>query len=136
MLIYLSSRGIGQSESTREYLHSLREEEYTMPSGPILLYTDSVINALTAEIIDGNPEVQKISKLARVRGVFSGNPLFAAYGNRDSDIMAYKALSIPEDHIFRLDEESLLVSQTDITPKTFREHIDDLENIYPKYIPL
>ena len=53
------------------------------------------------QIIDGNPEVQKISKLARVRGVFSGNPLYAAYGNRDSDIMAYKALSIPEDHIFR-----------------------------------
>ena len=54
-------------------------------------------------MIDGNPEVQKIAKLARVRGIFrdGANPLYAAYGNRDTDIAAYRALSIPDDKIFR-----------------------------------
>ena len=53
------------------------------------------------KVIAGNPEVGKISKLARVRGLLPGNPLFPAYGNKDTDITAYKALNISTDRIFK-----------------------------------
>jgi phosphatidate phosphatase PAH1 len=52
-------------------------------------------------VVEGNPEVAKIAKLTMVRGLFTANPLHAAYGNRDTDILAYKALSIPTDRIFK-----------------------------------
>ena len=51
--------------------------------------------------MEGNPQVGKIATLSMVRGLFTANPLHAAYGNRDTDILAYKALSILPDRIFR-----------------------------------
>lgn len=140
MMIYLSSRAIGQADTTRNYLYSLRESNFSLPAGPILLQANSVLSALKTEVVDGNPEVQKIAKLARVRGIFNNargegnNPLYAAYGNRDTDIMAYRALSIPPSRIFRLDEESMIVSEEESAqPTNYTMHIQQVQTIYPKY---
>jgi len=140
MMIYLSSRSIGQADSTRSYIYSLREERSSMPAGPVLLSTNSVLSALKTEVVDGNPEVQKIAKLARVRGIFNNvrgegkNPLYAAYGNRETDFMAYRALNIDPARIFRLNEDSLIYSGAEPDLATnFTMHLDQVQTLYPTY---
>jgi len=133
MLIYLSSRAIGQSDNTRDYIYSLREGNYTMPRGPIFLRVDSIFNAFATEVIDGNPEVQKISKLARVRGLFPGNPHYAAYGNKETDITAYKALNIQTQRIYKLDEDSLITTVSSGDVSNFTQHTELVQDNYPNY---
>eukprot|EP00088_Acartia_fossae_P009277 TRINITY_DN14484_c1_g1_i5.p1 TRINITY_DN14484_c1_g1~~TRINITY_DN14484_c1_g1_i5.p1 ORF type:complete len:344 (-),score=43.26 TRINITY_DN14484_c1_g1_i5:179-1210(-) len=133
-IIYLTSRAIGQSESTREYLFNLREKGgFRMPVGPVMMQVNSIIDTVKTEVIDQDPEVQKIAKLARVRGLFASNPLFAGYGNQDSDIIAYKALNIDLNRIFRLDEESNLRTIGTGLQQNVSQHILDVSDIYPTY---
>jgi len=132
MILYLTSRAIGQSDSTREYLFNLREEGgYRMPVGPVLMQVNSVIDTVKTEVIDQDPEVQKIAKLARVKGLFTDNPLYAGYGNQDSDIIAYKALNIDLDRIFRMDESSFITVIGTGLKSNFTQHINIVNDIYP-----
>jgi len=130
-ILYLTSRAVGQSEDTKEYLFDLREAGgYRMPVGPVLMQVNSVLDTVKTEVIDQDPEVQKIAKLARVRGLFTQNPLFAGYGNQDSDMTAYKALNIDLDRIFRMDESSLITNIGSGLKLNFTEHIQDIPDIY------
>nr|CAD7575213.1 unnamed protein product [Timema californicum] len=45
-LLYLSARAIGQAHLTREYLRSIRQNDLTLPDGPLLLSPTSLINAI------------------------------------------------------------------------------------------
>ena len=95
-------RAIGQSDMTREYIASLREGPHSMPLGPVFLQVtqalavtaaqvESVLGALETELIQGQPEVNKIATLSRVRGLFPDRePFWAAYGNKAHDMLAYK----------------------------------------------
>jgi len=131
MILYLTSRAIGQSQLTKEYLFSLRENGgYRMPVGPVLMQVNSVLDTVKTEVIDQDPEVQKIAKLARIKGLFTENPLFAGYGNQDSDMMAYKALNINLDRIFRMDESSLITVIGSGLKQNFTDHIEDIADIY------
>lgn len=44
-LLYLSARAIGQARITRDYLKSIKQEDLSMPDGPILLNPTSLITA-------------------------------------------------------------------------------------------
>jgi len=132
-LLYLTARPIGQSYTTYEYLKSLQEGDKVMPKGPILLHVGSVINAISEEVIRGTPEISKISKLSRVRGLFPSNPYFSAYGNKETDILAYKALNINPDMIFRINEMSDVTSEGNGIRTNFTQHINSLKTLYPLY---
>jgi len=135
--VYLSARAIGQSESTRAYLSSLREGNATMPEGAIFLRKDSVIGAITTEVIKGNPEKEKIATLVQVRYVAGPSSLYAAYGNQNTDMTAYKALNIPLKRIFRMDEDSFISRVTNKSIHvTFDQHHHQVDNIYPANPPL
>ena len=43
--MYLSSRSIGQSRVTRDYIRSIRQGDLTLPDGPVLLSPSSLIQA-------------------------------------------------------------------------------------------
>jgi len=134
LMIYLSARPIGQADTTRDYIYSLREGNETMPIGAVFLRKDSLVNAVATEVIKGNPEVAKIATLARIRGVLAGpagQNMFAAYGNQQTDINAYKALNISLDRIYRVDEYSWLSRESDGTKASFEQHFDQLATIYP-----
>lgn len=132
MIMYLTSRAIGQSASTRDYLFNLRETGgYRMPVGPVLMQVNSVFDTVKTEVIDRDPEVHKIAKLARVKGLFAENPLFAGYGNQDSDIIAYKALNIDLNRIYRMDESSVITVIGTRTQTNFTDHIENVADIYP-----
>merc|ERR1719431_1592923 len=85
-LVYLTNRAIGQSDMTREYIYSLKEKPYRMPRGPVLLQVESLFGAFKTEVIKGQPEVNKIAALSRVKGLFPGNPFFSGFGNKAWDI--------------------------------------------------
>jgi len=43
--LYLSARAIGQSQQTRDYLRSVKQNKTKLPDGPLLLSPSSLISA-------------------------------------------------------------------------------------------
>ncbi len=44
--LYLSARAIGQAKATRDYLRDLRQDDVSLPDGPLLLSPTSLFSAL------------------------------------------------------------------------------------------
>ncbi|XP_063218873.1 phosphatidate phosphatase LPIN2 isoform X6 [Bacillus rossius redtenbacheri] len=103
-LLYLSARAIGQSDVTREYLKSVKQNNLSLPEGPVLLSPTSLLNAFHREVIEKKPEHFKIPCLKDLGKLFPSNkePLYAGFGNRDSDCFTYSMVGIPEDRIFTI----------------------------------
>eukprot|EP00092_Neocalanus_flemingeri_P018333 GFUD01019842.1.p1 GENE.GFUD01019842.1~~GFUD01019842.1.p1 ORF type:complete len:341 (+),score=59.74 GFUD01019842.1:77-1099(+) len=129
-IVYLTNRAIGQSDMTREYIYSLAEAPYKMPRGPVLLQIESLLGALQTEVIVGQPEVNKIAALNRVKGLFPVNPFFSGFGNKAWDILAYKALNIDPDMIFSVGEDSILISEG---TRIFTNYTDLMERVSIMY---
>jgi len=130
-ILYLSNRAIGQSDMTREYIYSLKERPYTMPRGPVLLQVESLLGAFKTEVIKGQPEVNKIAALSRVKGLFPGNPFYSGFGNKAWDILAYKALNMNPDLIFNVEEDSRLISEGTGIPANYTSLVDNIQSLYP-----
>lgn len=130
-MVYLTNRAIGQSDMTREYIYSLKETPYQMPRGPVLLQVESLLGAFQTEVIKGQPEVNKIAALSRVKGLFPGNPFYSGFGNKAWDILAYKALSINPDMIFNVEDDSELVSEGTGIPTNYTTLIQNVPFMYP-----
>lgn len=45
-ILYLTSRAIGQADTTREYLKSIAQGQYRMPEGPVLMSPDRLMASL------------------------------------------------------------------------------------------
>ena len=133
---------------TRDYIFSLEEGGVAMPPGPVLLQVDSVVGALKTEVrlcccgwlssyfmwpqvIKGQPELNKIVALSKIRGLFPSNPFVAGFGNTEWDILAYKALSIDPDMIFTVMEDSSLVVEGTGLPTSYSNIINNVTNLFP-----
>lgn len=83
-LLYLSARAIGQSRVTRDYLKSIKQEDLSLPEGPVLLNPTSLLNAFHREVIEKKPEEFKISCLKDIQALFptDNKPFYAGYGNK------------------------------------------------------
>lgn len=44
-ILYLTSRAIGQSTSTREYLEKVEQQRYQLPDGPIIMSPDRLFKS-------------------------------------------------------------------------------------------
>jgi phosphatidate phosphatase LPIN len=106
-LLYLTSRGIGQSLSTREYLTGVQQGETTLPLGPIFMSPTRLIESFTREVIWRNPEEFKRACLEDIRSLFPAhfNPYYAGFGNRTSDETAYRAVGVPESRILLINPQ-------------------------------
>uniref|UniRef100_A0A6M2DQE0 LNS2/PITP domain-containing protein n=1 Tax=Xenopsylla cheopis TaxID=163159 RepID=A0A6M2DQE0_XENCH len=109
-LLYLSSRAIGQAKGTREYLKSIKQNDLSLPDGPLLLNPTSLISAFHREVIEKKPEQFKISCLNDVQALFpiDTKPFYAGYGNRINDVWAYRAVGIPIMRIFTINHRGEL----------------------------
>jgi len=133
LMLYLTNRAIGQSSMTRSYLDSLLENGETLPQGPLLLQVDSALAALQREVFSGgHPEMNKIAALSRIRGLFSSNPFRAGFGNKPWDTITYKALGIPEDKIYKVDEDSNLFNEGTGETSNYDEIINNIYYIFPQ----
>lgn len=83
-LLYLSARAIGQARVTRDYLRSIKQDDLSLPDGPLLLNPTSLINAFHREVIEKKPEEFKISCLRDIAALFPEHckPFYAGYGNK------------------------------------------------------
>lgn len=105
IIVYLTARNIGQALKTLRYLKSIKQKEYEMPEGPLITSPDSLFESFRREIIIKNPEVFKIQVLRDLRSLFGDvnyNPLFAGFGNKDTDAISYRVVNIPKKRIFTI----------------------------------
>lgn len=104
-LMYLTSRSVGQADSTRHYLHGIEQGVYKVPDGPVILSPDRTIAALRREVIYRKPEVFKMACLRDIQSLFGlpeGTPFYAGFGNRITDALSYRSVGVPSSRIFTI----------------------------------
>lgn len=45
-IMYLTSRAIGQADATRAYLEGIKQNNYQLPEGPVIMSPDRLITSL------------------------------------------------------------------------------------------
>ncbi|KAI1719796.1 LNS2 (Lipin/Ned1/Smp2) domain-containing protein [Ditylenchus destructor] len=99
-MIYLSSRAIGLSHHTKNYLKNVKQGTRKLPDGPVLLSPTSVLMALRKEVIERRPDEFKIACLTDLKALFPARqPFCAGFGNRPTDVKSYMAVGIPQERI-------------------------------------
>jgi phosphatidate phosphatase LPIN len=105
-MMYLTSRAIGQADTTRAYLQSIRQNDYQLPEGPVIMSPDRLLASLHREVIMRKPEVFKMACLRDIQRLFGASaphPFYAGFGNRITDAMSYRSVNIPSSRIFTID---------------------------------
>ncbi|KAJ5167232.1 Nuclear elongation and deformation protein 1 [Penicillium canariense] len=107
-IMYLTSRSVGQSDTTRAYLYGVCQDGYRLPKGPVICSPDRTMAALRREIYLRKPEVFKMACLRDILGLFSGkeNPFYAGFGNRLTDALSYRSVNIPSTRIFTINSNA------------------------------
>jgi hypothetical protein len=113
--VYLTSRSIGQAAVTRTYIQDLKQVEFMLPYGPIVMCPDSLFTAFKREVVDRKPQEFKIGALREVQQLFAKdyNPFYAGFGNRDTDDISYRAVGIHPNKIFIINPRSEITQVDD-----------------------
>ncbi|KAJ4479152.1 nuclear elongation and deformation protein 1 [Lentinula aciculospora] len=105
-ILYLTSRAIGQADATRGYLKGIKQNDYQLPEGPVIMSPDRLMASLHREVIMRKPEVFKMACLRDIQRLFgeaSRNPFYAGFGNRITDALSYRTVNVPSSRIFTID---------------------------------
>ena len=64
----------------------MKQEETSLPKGPVFLNPTSLANVFHSEVIEKKPESFKIGCMQKIRSLFpegtNPNPIYAGFGNR------------------------------------------------------
>lgn len=118
-ILYLTARSISQYDSTRRLLAGVHQRSsaggldggsFRLPEGALLTSPDRTWVALQREVILRKPQEFKIAALREVRSLFSENPFYAGFGNRETDAVAYEngEVGVPATHIFIVNERGVV----------------------------
>uniref|UniRef100_A0A669CGI8 phosphatidate phosphatase n=1 Tax=Oreochromis niloticus TaxID=8128 RepID=A0A669CGI8_ORENI len=132
--LYCSARAIGMADMTRGYLHWVNDRGTLLPQGPLLLSPSSLFSAFHREIIEKKPEKFKIECLTDIKNLFFPNthPFYAAFGNRESDVFAYKKVGVPVCRIFTVNPKGELILEQAKGNKTSYSRLSELvEHVFP-----
>lgn len=107
-ILYLTSRSVGQADTTRAYLNGVSQEGYKLPRGPVIMSPDRTVAALRREIYLRKPEVFKMGCLRDILNLFGrkANPFYAGFGNRLTDALSYRSVNIPSTRIFTINSNA------------------------------
>lgn len=107
-ILYLTSRSVGQADTTRAYLSGVSQEGFRLPKGPVIMSPDRTIAALRREIYLRKPEVFKMACLRDILNLFSQkrSPFYAGFGNRLTDALSYRSVNIPSTRIFTINSNA------------------------------
>lgn len=89
-------------------------------------------------MIEKKPEEFKISCLQDVRSLFpvNQNPFYAGYGNKTSDVVAYKTVGIPVSRIFTINRQGHLKHEVSRTfQSSYSNLCDFVDLIFPPLKP-
>ena len=132
--IYLSARAIGQSKITRDLLRSINQDGFKLPEGPLLVTPTSLFTAFQKEVIEKKPEEFKISCLKDIQSLFSNNPYYAGYGNKSTDVTAYKTVGIPVSRIFTINPQGEVKHETSrMFQSSYSKLCDYVDLIFPPF---
>jgi len=107
-IFYLTSRSVGQADTTRAYINGIVQDGYKLPKGPVIMSPDRTIAALRREIYLRKPEVFKMACLRDIMGLFNTrkNPFYAGFGNRLTDALSYRSVNISSTRIFTINSNA------------------------------
>lgn len=107
-IMYLTSRSVGQADTTRAYLANIVQEGSRLPMGPTILSPDRTMAALRREIYLRQPQVFKMATLRDIRNLYGpdGGPFYAGFGNRLTDQISYRTVDVPRNRIFTINSNS------------------------------
>lgn len=131
-IMYLTSRSVGQADATRAYLNGVVQENYRLPKGPTIMSPDRTIAALRRELYIRKPEVFKMACLRDIKSLFGPNrsPFYAGFGNRLTDALSYRSVSIPKKRIFTINSyaevslDMLTLNKLKLSYVSMREVVD------------
>jgi phosphatidate phosphatase LPIN len=131
-IFYLTSRSIGQADTTRAYLNGVVQDGYRLPKGPVIMSPDRTVAALRREVYLRKPEVFKMACLRDILSLFPGkvNPFYAGFGNRLTDALSYRTVNIPSTRIFTINSNAevsldlLSLNKYKISYVSMREIVD------------
>lgn len=107
-IMYLTSRSVGQSDTTRAYLGGVVQDGYRLPRGPTILSPDRTMAALRREIYLRKPHVFKMATLRDIRNLYGSDyhPFYAGFGNRLTDQISYRTVDVPRTRIFTINSNA------------------------------
>lgn len=107
-ILYLTSRSVGQADTTRSYINGILQEGYKLPKGPVIMSPDRTIAALRREVYLRKPEVFKMACLRDIKNLFHQreSPFYAGFGNRLTDALSYRSVNIPSTRIFTINSNA------------------------------
>ncbi|ROT39548.1 LNS2-domain-containing protein [Sodiomyces alkalinus F11] len=107
-IMYLTSRSVGQSDTTRAYLAGIQQDGYKLPRGPTILSPDRTMAALRREVYLRKPHVFKMATLRDIRLLYGPEhtPFYAGYGNRLTDQISYRTVDVPRNRIFTINSNA------------------------------
>ncbi|KAH9823764.1 nuclear elongation and deformation protein 1-like [Teratosphaeria destructans] len=162
--LYLTSRSVGQADTTRAYLDGVIQDGYRLPKGPVILSPDRTIAALRREVYLRKPEIFKMACLRDIMALFSGHggsnnvhenqeaglhtavhglasgkgkggsPFYAGFGNRLTDALSYRSVNIPSTRIFTINSNSE-VSLDLLSLNKFKTAYGSMREIVDHYFP-
>ena len=132
-IIYLTSRAIGQSTMTKNYLDSLIQEKKSLPAGPLIMSPDGLFTSLKREVIERKPHLLKIPVLSELKNLFPQNvsPFYAGFGNRETDGVAYRYVNIPLNNIFIIDTSSKVLRLGETKKGSYKLIADKIDDTFP-----
>jgi phosphatidate phosphatase LPIN len=141
-VLYLTARGIGQSNVTKSFISNLRQGKYKLPDGPVILSSLRLAESFKVEVIDRRPHEFKILALRNVRLLFSifgkdggllsqRNPFYAGFGNRLSDVLAYRTCGVPIGKIFLINHHGKIGHINTEYMKTYGEMSTIADKMFP-----
>ncbi|KAI1163156.1 LNS2-domain-containing protein [Nemania serpens] len=107
-IMYLTSRSVGQSDTTRAYLNGITQEGYRLPKGPTILSPDRTMAALRREIYLRKPQIFKMATLRDIRSLYGpeNHCFYAGFGNRLTDQISYRTVDVPRNRIFTINSNA------------------------------
>lgn len=107
-IMYLTSRSVGQADTTRAYLNNIVQEGCRMPHGPTILSPDRTMAALRREVYLRKPHVFKMATLRDIANLYGpdNTPFYAGFGNRLTDQISYRTVDVPRNRIFTINSNS------------------------------
>jgi len=131
-IVYLTSRAIGQAQTTRNFINNLKQDGDTfLPKGPVFMSPDRLFWAFNREIIRRKPEEFKIACLQDIARLFPKNPFYAGFGNRPTDMVAYEAAGVPPGRVFIINPSGKITTTNKTYSKTYHNMAQLVNEMYP-----
>ncbi|KAG8973032.1 hypothetical protein FRC05_009147, partial [Tulasnella sp. 425] len=89
-----------------DYLKGIKQNNYQLPEGPVIMSPDRLMASLHREVIMRKPEVFKMACLRDIQRLFGlqhKEPFYAGFGNRITDSLSYRSVNVPSARIFTID---------------------------------